>query len=70
MKILKIFNLHLFLDCARDMSVRGWKTALCPLGKKFTFIFFKNKLSKYAIIELHNNLKLDTDIAHIEPLQN
>jgi hypothetical protein len=37
------------------------------LGKKFTFIFFKNKLCKYAIIRL-NNLKLDTDKAHIEPL--
>jgi hypothetical protein len=42
---------------------------ICPLGKKFTFIFifFKNKLLKYVIIRLHN-LKSDTDIAHIEPL--
>ena len=59
MKILKFFNLHLFLDCARDIYIY-----ICPLGKKFTFIFFK----KYVISRLHN-LKLDTDIAHIEPLQ-
>jgi hypothetical protein len=42
---------------------------ICPLGKKFTFIFFKNKLHKYVIIRLHN-LKSDIDIAHIKPLQN
>jgi hypothetical protein len=46
------------INCARDIYI-------CPLGKKFTFIFFKNKLRKYAIIRLHN-LKLDTDMAHIE----
>ena len=40
-----------------------------PLGKTFTFIFFKNKSHKYVIIRLHN-LKIDTDIAHIEPHQN
>ena len=34
------------------------------LGKKFTFIFFK----KHVKSRLHN-LKLDTDIAHIELLQ-
>ena len=45
------------------------KYIICPLGKKFTFIFifFKNKLLKYIIIRLHN-LKSDTDIAYIEPL--
>ena len=44
---------------------------ICPLVKKFTFIFifFKNKLFKYLLIRLHN-LKSDTDIAHIEPLKN
>ena len=38
---------------------------MCPSGKKFMFIFFKNKLHKYDIhvIRLHN-LKSDTDIAH------
>ena len=30
-------------------------------------VFFKNKIRKYAIIRLHN-LKLDTDMAHIEHL--
>ena len=66
MKILKFFNLHLFLDCGRDIYIRGTYIYIyiCPLGKKFTFIFFK----KYVISRLHN-LKLDTDIAHIEPLQ-
>jgi hypothetical protein len=41
---------------------------ICPLGKKFTFIFifFMNKLLKYITIRLHN-LKSDTAIAHIEP---
>ena len=36
-----------------------------PSGKKFMFIFFKNKLRKYAmhVIRLHN-LKSYTDIAH------
>jgi hypothetical protein len=33
------------------------------------FFCLKKKLRKYVIIVLHN-LKLDTDIAHIEPLQN
>jgi hypothetical protein len=38
---------------------------MCPSGNKFMFIFFKNKLHKYAIhvIRLHN-LKSDTDAAH------
>jgi hypothetical protein len=31
--------------------------------------FFKSKLRKYVIIRLHN-LKLDTDIVHIELLYN
>ena len=53
--------LRLFLDCARVTNV--------PLEINITFIFFKNKLRKYVIIRLHK-LKLDTDIAHIEPLQN
>jgi hypothetical protein len=37
------------------------------LGKEMYVYFFKNKLRKYVIIRLHN-LKLDTDIVHIEPL--
>ena len=49
------------VDYARDIYV--------PLGKKFMFIFFKNKLRKYVIIIIRlHNLKSDTDIAHIEPL--
>jgi hypothetical protein len=43
------------------------KRHICPLEKRFTFVFFKNKLRKYAIIRLHN-LMLDTDMAHIEHL--
>ena len=49
------------IDCARVIYV--------PLERNITFIFFKNKLRKYVIIRWHN-LKLDTVIAHIEPLQN
>ena len=62
MKILKIFILregHIcawLIDCARVIYV--------PLER-----YIKNKLRKYVIIRLHN-LKIDTDIAHIEPLQN
>jgi hypothetical protein len=39
------------------------------IGKEIYVYFFKNKLHKYVKIRLHN-LKLDTDIAHIEPHQN
>ena len=49
------------IDCARVIYV--------PLERNITFIFYKNKLRKYVIIRFHN-LKLDTDIARIEPLQN
>ena len=62
MKILKIY-----LICACFQTARG--TYICPLGKKFKFICIKNKLRKYVIIRLLN-LKLDTNIAHIETLPN
>ena len=78
MKILIFFNLRLFLECAREMSLvdrlaRGvcpwWidcaRVIHVPLERNITFIFFKNKLRKYVIIKLHN-LKLNTVIAHIE----
>ena len=63
MKILKFVKSVLIfrLYCARVIHVL--------LESNITFIFFKNKLRKYVIIRLHN-LKLDTVIAHIEPLQN
>ena len=51
----------LLIDCARVIYVL--------LEWNITFIFFKNKLRKYAIIRLHH-MKLYTVIAHIEPLQN
>jgi hypothetical protein len=49
------------IDCVRDIY---------SLEKEmYVKYFFKNKLRKYVIIRLHN-LKLNTDIAHIEPVQN
>jgi hypothetical protein len=59
MKILKFFNLRLFLDCTIDCA-----RDIYSLGKEMYVYFFKNKLRKYVIIRLHN-LKLDTDIVHI-----
>ena len=65
MKILKFFILcegpicAWLIDCARDIY---------SIGKEmYVKYFFKNKLRKYVIIRLHN-LKLNTDIVHIEPL--
>jgi len=71
MKILKIFDLRLFLDCTRDICpwLIDCARDIYSLGKERYVYFFKNKLRKYVIIRLHN-LKLDTVIAHIEPLQN
>jgi hypothetical protein len=56
------FNLH--DNLCNPLTVLG---TYMYLGKKLTFIFFKNKLRKYVIIRSHR-LKSDTDIAHIEPL--
>jgi hypothetical protein len=72
MKILKfvksvlIFRLReghacpLLIYCARVIRVLS--------ESNITFIFFKNKVRKYAIIRLHH-MKLYTVIAHIESLQ-
>ena len=73
MKIRIIFNLRLFLDCAGDIymslvdRLRSGHIYV-PWDRHLRLFSFYNKSRKYVIIRLHN-LKIDTDIAHIEPLQ-
>ena len=65
--IWKLFNTLTALGTYISLVGRLHKGHICPLRKKFTFIFiFINKLLK--LIRLHN-LKSDTDIAHIEPIK-
>jgi hypothetical protein len=73
MKILKfvksalVFRLREGHICA--LLIHCARVIYNPLERNITYIFFKDKLRKYVIIRLHH-LKIDTVIAHIEPLQN
>ena len=69
MQILNFFQSALVLDFAKDIIcpwLIAWAKDIYVLWERNICL---NTLRKYVIIRLHN-LKLDTDNAHIEPLQN